>query len=188
MRLGFVTEPLRPDALMIDKNPANGQQPSPETIDFIWDETRGAVDAQLRLVERLDSKAFQSIGVGSALIGLTVLGSGALLAAPPPGRWFVALALAVFFYVLSALFTFLTVNIRRYRHGSRADELWPTMWQENPIAIKHALVADWAESYRHNKGELGRKACFLRAALATMALEAMMIGIAVAWAAWRAST
>ena len=172
---------------MTENGIADRREPSPETIDFIWAETREAVDAQLQLVERLDAKAFQSIGVGSALIGLTALGSGALLTAPPPGRWYWALAFAVFFYLLSALFTFLTVNVRRYRHGSRADELWPTMWQEEPIAIKHALVADWAESYLHNKGELGKKAGFLRAALATMALEAMMIGVTLAWAAWRAA-
>lgn len=158
---------------------------SPETIEFIWGETRGAVDAQLQLVERLDSKAFQSIGVGSALIGLVALGADTLLTAPSLGRWF--LIAAVSFYALSALFTLCTVNIRHYRLGNRAGQLWPTQWQERPLAIKHALVADWAEAYRYNDAELHKKTRTLRVALVMMALETATIGAAIASAMWEAA-
>ncbi len=168
---------------MTERNPGN--QPSPETIEFIWSETRGAVEAQLAVADGLDSKAFQAIGVGTALIGLVALGSGALLAQPSLARWF--LAAAIFSYVMSALFTFFAVNVRRYRLGNRADQLWPTQWQEEPIAIKHALIADWAEAYRYNDAEIRKKTRSLRAALATMALEATMIGAAITAAMWEAA-
>ena len=161
---------------------ASRQPPLPETIEFIWQETHGAVDAQLRLAETLDSKAFQAIGVGSVLIGLVALGTDALLSAAPLSRWL--LLLAVIVYTLSALSTFLTVNVRRYRLGNRADELWPTQWDLAPVEIKHALVADLAEAHRHNRGELRKKTLFLRAALALLAVEAALIGAAITAALW----
>lgn len=161
------------------------QQPLPETIEFIWEETRGAVDAQLRLAETLDSKAFQAIGVGSVLIGLVALGSDILLSAPTLSRWLLPVSVSA--YTLSALFTFLTVNVRHYRLGNRADELWPMRWQFRPVEIKHALVADVAESYRHNRSELRRKTLFLRAALALLAIEAVLIGSAITAALWAAA-
>lgn len=167
------------------EDPASRQQPLPETIEFIWEETRGAVEAQLEFADSLDSKAFQAIGVGTALIGLVAVGAEALLAEPSLARWF--LALAVFFYVLSALFTIVTVSARRYRLGNRAGQLWATRWQFEPIAIKYALAADIAEAYRHNDAVLGHKTRMLRAALAGMALETVMIGAAIAAAMWEAA-
>ena len=163
----------------------NRQYPLPETIEFIWEETHGAVDAQLRLAETLDSKAFQAIGVGSVLIGLVALGADALLSAATLSRWL--LLSAVFAYTLSALFTFLTVNVRDYRLGNRADELWATQWEFNPVEIKHALVADLADAHRHNRGETGRKTLFLRAALALLAVEAILIGATLTAALWTAA-
>lgn len=167
------------------EDPASRQPPLPETIEFIWEETRGAVDAQLRLAETLDSKAFQAVGVGSVLIGLVALGSDALLSAATLSRWL--LLMSVFAYTLSALFTFLTVNVRRYRLGNRADELWPTQWEFNPVEIKHALAADLAEAHRHNRSELGRKTLFLRVALALLAAEAALIGASLTTALWTAA-
>ena len=170
---------------MTEASPAR-QQPLPETIEFIWEETRGAVDAQLEFGDGLDSKAFQAIGVGTALIGLVAVGADALLAEPSLARWF--LALAVLFYVLSALFTIMTVSARRYRLGNRAGQLWATRWQFEPIEIKHALAADIAEAYRHNDTVLEQKARILRAALIAMAVEAVMIGTAIVAAMWEAAS
>ena len=134
---------------------ADRQQPLPETVEFIWEETRCAVGAQLRLAETLDSKAFQAIGVGSVLIGLVALGSDALVSEPALSRWL--LLASVVAYTLSALFTFLTVNVRRYRLGNRADELWPTQWEFNPVEIKHALVADLAEAHSTTEANWERR-------------------------------
>ena len=156
------------------------QHPLPETVEFIWEETRGAVDAQIQRSENLDAKAFQAIGVGSVLIGLVAVGANALLAAPPATRWL--LVAAVVSYALAALFTFLSVNVRRYRLGNRADELWPTRWQFTPLEIKHALAADLSSAYRHNEAELRQKTRWLRAALAAMAVEAILIGTTIAGA------
>ena len=167
------------------EDPASRQQPLPETIEFIWAETRGAVDAQLEFADGLDSKAFQTIGVGTALIGLVAVGLGALLTEPSLARWF--LAPAMVFYVLSALFTVITIGTRRYRIGNRADQLWPTQWEEEPLAIKHALVSDWADAYRFNDGVLHRKTFMLRVALIAMALETVMIGSAIVVVIWGAT-
>ena len=165
---------------------SNRQYPLPETIEFIWAETRGAVDAQLEFADSLDSKAFQAIGVGTALIGLVAVGAEALLAEPSLARWF--LALAVLFYVLSALFTVITISTRRYRLEKRAGQLWATRWQFEPIEIKYALAADIAEAYRHNDRVLGQKTRMLRAALVAMALETLMIGAAIGAAIWEAAS
>lgn len=161
------------------------QHPLPETIEFIWEETRGTVDAQVELGDSLDSKAFQAIGLGTALIGLVAVGSGALLTEPSLARWF--LALAVLFYVLSALFTIVTISTRRYRLEKRAGQLWATRWQFEPIEIKYALAADIAEAYRHNDAVLGQKTRMLRATLVAIALETVMIGVAIVAAMWEAA-
>ena len=161
---------------------ANRRQPLPETIEFIWTETRGAVAAQLRRSENLDSKALQAIGVGSVLIGLVAVGADTLLAAPALSRWL--LPLAILSYTVSAVFTFLTVNVRRYRLGNRADQLWPTQWHSSPLEITHSLVADMAEAAKHNEAELHTKTQFLRASLAALAVEAILIGAAIAVAMW----
>ena len=112
---------------------SNRQYPLPETIEFIWAETRGAVDAQLEFADSLDSKAFQAIGVGTALIGLVAVGAEALLAEPSLARWF--LALAVLFYVLSALFTVITIS---------------TMPRLPATAATNALTAAWLPRSRYS--------------------------------------
>ena len=170
----------------MSESPPDHQQPLPETIEFIWAETRGAVDAQLEFADSLDSKAFQTIGVGTALIGLVAVGAEALLAEPSLARWF--LALAIVSYVLSALATVFTINTRRYRIGNRADQLWPTQWQREPLAIKHALVADWADAYEHNNAVLRLNTRLLRAALTAMALETVMVGSAIVAVIWEAAS
>ena len=154
-----------------------GAAPQPHTLDFIWDMTKGAVEVQLQTVDTLDSKAFQSIGVASVIIGLIALGSQSLREGPELARWFIVAALVA--YTCVGIGAFVALGIRRYRRSLQADHLWPLQWQQSEAAIKHALVADTAEAYKHNKTALRQKARAVRVALAGLVVETAMVGTAV---------
>jgi hypothetical protein len=147
---------------------------SSETLNFLFDYTRGAPERQLEGVASLDGKMVQVFSAASVIIGLGGLSShsGGVAGA-------VFIALAVVAYVFVGLFAFKHLRVRDFRRSLQADELWRHLWHHGVEDIKHSLVDDIARAYTHNKGVIEDKAATLQYALVGVAVEVVFVGCAL---------
>lgn len=147
---------------------------SSETLNFLFDYTKGAPDKQLERVASLDGKMVQVFSAASVIIGLGGLSghSGGVAGA-------VFIALAVVAYVFVGLFAVKHLRVRDFHRSLQADELWRHLWHHRVEDIKHSLVDDIARAYAHNKGIMDDKAATLQRARAAVAVEVVFVGCAL---------
>ncbi len=69
--------------------------------------------------------------------------------------------------------------MRSWRVSGHADALWNDYWDESPRNIKHAIVADAAESVASNRETLRQKAQWLTATQVLLMLEVVSVVVAV---------
>lgn len=87
-----------------------------DALDFIYEHTNASTDAQLTAADGLDSKAFQSLGASSIVLGLSAL-------IPDSGPNWVGyiIVAAVLSYIVVAALVFYAVRIARFRSSLHAD-------------------------------------------------------------------
>lgn len=151
-------------------------QPAPaalqdETLDLLFDLTRGAPDRQLETGVVYDGKVTTLAGAGSVVLGI------AALATEPNQRLTIAAVLAYGVVIAATLYCVWPRPFQVIRH---ADVLWAEHWDSTPRQIKHAVVAQSASSYAANKPVLRRKVRALVVALVAIATESVLIGLQVA--------
>jgi hypothetical protein len=144
-----------------------------DSLDFIFDYTKGAPDIQLEDIASLDNKMVQIFSAASVIIGLGGISSSA---GHPASAWFIAFAVLAYVGVgIAALVHLRGRELRRSRH---ADALWQRLWNHSVTDIKHSLVQDIADAYAHNKTVTKDKAGTLRWALLAAAAEVVLVGCA----------
>jgi hypothetical protein len=145
-----------------------------ETLNFIYDYTKGAPEEQFKDVEALDSKMIQVFSAASVIIGLGGLSqSGGGLAAA------LFILLAVGAYVGVGIAAFQHLRPRNLRRSLQADVMWRMAWQLKVPDIKHSVIKDVAAAYTYNKGVVTDKGSTLQRALFWITTEVVLVGAAL---------
>ena len=145
------------------------------TLDFIYEHTKSATEAQEANGVALDGKGFQLMTAASIVVGIS--GLVTQMGTVPKMAGYLLLG-AVISFILSALLTLLGVRISRFRTSLQADVLWQEYWNLEPKEIKHALVDDISKAYEYNKRKMFQKASFLRWAFILSSVEVALVGAA----------
>jgi len=88
----------------------------------------------------------------------------------------ILLAFALVSYILVALAVFRQIGGRSVRRSLQADSLWLKSWNHDVLDVKHALVADIAEAYKHNKLAMLDKGAVLMWTLRFVVAEVIFVG------------
>ena len=158
-----------------------GTQLNPETLDFIYQHTRDAPEAQMRDVEALDAKMVQVFSAASVVVGLAGLAVSRVEGNTVAASLLMA-ALAA--YMVTTAFALLHLRVRRVRRSFQADALWPDWWDRQPVALKHGLVKDISEAYAFNNGLMRQKRRTLQGALVALGTEVAAIGVFLIYSLW----
>jgi hypothetical protein len=146
--------------------------PCPETVDFIYQHTREALQGQVGQARNLDAKIAQLFAAGTIVLGLA--GTSAL--AKAPGGVVVA---AVVFYGLALVLSAVGIFPMKLRGSDYGETMWLGHWDQSPADIKYAVVTDVAEGSRLNEERLLLKSRLLIGVLVTTGIEAILVGAAV---------
>lgn len=151
------------------------QQPSKETVHFIFEATKDAVERQMRDFEAFDTKMVQIFAAASVIIGLAGFGRATVA-----GGWLVTLLLfgAVLAYLGTAFLAFQHLQPKTVKRVPLSD-LWETHWRREPAQIEYALVEAINEAAVENRPVLDAKASRIRWAVLTTATEVGCVGLAV---------
>ncbi len=165
------------------------------TLDFILEQTHGAVDKQLADYDTMDSKASGVFTIASAVIALAgalvafhssatttvATSSGATITQGSRESWFVIglLVAAVATYSVGALATLLGWRIRALQRADFAMSLWQEYWDDEVPDIKHMIVASIPDILATNARTIQTKANYLSIALTSTAAEVLIVGVAV---------
>ncbi|MEK7354484.1 MAG: hypothetical protein AABZ77_08275 [Chloroflexota bacterium] len=105
-----------------------------DTLDFIFEYTKNAPEAQLKDVEALDSKVIQILSISSVIVGLIGFAIGESDINP---KSLTALIIALAAYMALAILAFVHLKTTSYRRSIQADVLWNTLWAADIKDIKH---------------------------------------------------
>jgi hypothetical protein len=147
--------------------------PAHETLDFILDWGRGALERQLSAADALDAKMAQALAAGSILLGLAASSGadGVVIA--------VFLGLAALAFIVLAIAAVRALWLRRFRAPMAPSQAWRKYWTDEVTTIQWAIVDDTSAAYEENERHLDCKRNALRWALSALAAEAGLIGAAV---------
>ena len=135
----------------------------------------GALERQAQDAASLDSKTVQVFSAATIVVGLA--GAGKVMGATRLDRWLVAAAVGA--YLVAALAAFIELWVRKLRIRDRPSELYRNHWHESPSVLKHHLIKDIARGFPENERKVRRKRNSLRVVLASTAIEAALIGVAL---------
>lgn len=164
----------------------------PETLDFIFEYTKGAADKQLSDVVALDGKANNIFAVSSAVIALagltaavtettTVSSVGVATTSPgSAGAWVTSsLALALIAYGVVAIATLSAWRVRTFQGADFALKLWYEHWDEPVEQVKLMIVAGIPKIVKTNNALIDSKAKWISRAMVATAVEVLAVGSAV---------
>src|SRR5947207_15756003 len=90
-------------------------EPGSDTLDFIYEATKDAPEAQLKDADALNTRAIQIFTAGGVILGLTGLGSAST---PAPEGWVIGLyLLALFSYIVGAFAAFKALHVQTFRRS-----------------------------------------------------------------------
>ncbi|HXF50283.1 MAG TPA: hypothetical protein VNM43_01215 [Dehalococcoidia bacterium] len=157
----------------------SGEQPlRDDTLDLLFSVVKDAPERQLSVLDSLENKIASIFAAASVVVGLAVSEGRGVDSGTGPLSLLIA---AVTAYLAVAFCTFAGLRLVRFRRTLHADALWKFHWQDPPEWIKHALVADAAESYAYNKKVLQNKGFWVLAVMGFAALEVLLVGVALIW-------
>jgi hypothetical protein len=147
---------------------------NPQSLDFIFENTKNGTDSQMRDIEALDAKTIQIFAAGAIVIGLASF-SGRDGGDTVTGLLIAALVTFAGALVASAR----SLWVREYLKTNHTDTLWQDFYNTPPVEIKHALAESAAVAYKHNRELIDSKAGWTQKALVLTGLEAFLVGAAL---------
>lgn len=145
-----------------------------ETLDLLYEHSRGQTTGQIEWSDQLDSKGAQLFAAGSVVVGLAGLGMTG-----DARMTTIVLFIAVVCYVGLAIAAFFLLRVREWFVSGHADILWREHWADSPRDIKHAIVEDAAQAVAHNRALLLEKSRWLLAVQVLLTVEVISVGMAV---------
>jgi hypothetical protein len=165
---------------------------NPDTVQFIVDQTKGAVDKQLADVSALDAKIGSIFAIASGVITITGLSAavGTSVAVGPPGVTTTSTvdpSAAVTGLLVAALFAFGVAAIamlagwwvRDFQGADYAQTLWKEHWDESPAQIRHMIAAGVPEIFEHNHALIQQKTKAISVAIVATSIEVICSGAAI---------
>jgi hypothetical protein len=143
----------------------------PDSTDLIYAATADARTEQLRAADAQDAKATAVFAAATVVIGLAAAGS------QHGTTQSVLVGLAVAAYVVTAVAAVLCLRIRRFSIELAPDYLWNRYWNQEPLAIKHAIIQERGTGFRENEGLLREKTRALKYATVSTAAETVVVGV-----------
>ncbi len=152
--------------------------PRPDTIEVFYDLTKGVLERQIDNARDLDAKILQIFSVATiaaGLAGFSTAGSQAFR-----GNWADAALLALAFAAYAAM-AYVSYQHLKPRRWKRLN--YPAFWNEGQYLkasqVRHSVIAKVVDNYADNQRMLGEKVSTIRLALATTAVEIVLIGAAL---------
>lgn len=146
------------------------ETPKPETVDFIYQHTRTALDGQVGQARGIDGKVIQLIAAATIVLGLAATSAFA----KAPGGVVVAV---VAFYVVALVLSVVEIFPVKMRGSDYGETMWNEHWYRPAREIKLSVVADVADGAKRNANVIRFKAGVLVAVLAATGIEAALIGV-----------
>jgi hypothetical protein len=153
----------------------------PAILQALYNHVKEAPERQLADARDLDSKMVQVFGVASIVIGLAGLSDRGLEGGDAVTA---ILIFALLSYAAAAGFAVLDLWPREFWRSLHADTLWKEYWQDAPEKTQHALVANIASAYEHNRDLLTHKAYLIQRALVATAPRLFLLGLLWLWLGW----
>jgi hypothetical protein len=153
------------------ENP-NVPDANPATVAFVYEHTKDAPQAHVRLISDLDDKAVKTVTAGGAILALVGVANVSKWGLLPFG-----LALASFVVLLT--FALLTLKPRDVHDGYFSETLWPTYWDLRPEEARYAVVAKIAEVSVANRVTIEEKAGRIGRAMGALGVEAAFAALAI---------
>jgi hypothetical protein len=157
----------------VNANHASGFPPG--TLEFLFEHTKGVPDLQVENGDALDGKAAQLFAAGSVVLGLSAT-SGSLSA------YLLVAAVGAYMVVIGG--SFWCLWSRRWRVLQHVDVLWNQYYDMTPDQPRQVIIDEASKAYIANRDVLRSKRRGLFVAFAATATETLMIGVAVAIAAF----
>jgi len=143
----------------------------PQSTDFVWEEARLRLEAQLRQADALDTKAGALLGLHVVAAGFLVSIHGSVIGANRP----VAVAV-IAGLVVSGAFAFLAYRIESYEHRPRPEALW-RLGDLDASDIRLHFLSTRFEALEENRRRLARKARRLAGSLSILAVLALTVAV-----------
>jgi hypothetical protein len=148
------------------------REPEPETLELIFQETRGALAKQFEQIQILNSRAQQLLGFGGLVLGL-------LIGFRPPtlASKYVTLSslggLALFLAVL--LSGGLAWSIVGWRGDPRPRQLWTRyrLWPEG--WLRQQLILNWLDALDANQAAIDAKLRYVRLTQGLLGFEVVYL-------------
>src|ERR1700694_125980 len=144
--------------------------PKPETVDFIYEHTRDALDGQVGQARGIDAKIAPLFAAATIVLGLAATSAFA----KAPSNIVVA---AVVFYVLALLLSAAGIFPVKMRGSDYGETMWTEHRYRPPSEIKLSVVEGVAAGAKHNERRIRIKAYVLVGVLAATGIEAALIGV-----------
>lgn len=149
--------------------------PKPDdTAELIYEHTRSGPTRQVAAADALDSKAFQLLSAATVVLGL-----GAFSRTQHGGTATHLYEAGIASYALAALTAWQIVRVRGFWVVDAADRWWPSHAEADVSLVRGQLLNDLAAAAAYNRAVLRQKAQPLRRLLWFVALEAVLVSIAV---------
>ena len=161
------------------------------TLDFIYEHTKEAPNAQTRDSERLDVKLTAVLAAATAAMAF-----GARL--PRPNKpllpevgfpWTAIPVTDFFFYLAAACWTVIilvtasNLEARQYHRSYQADVLWDQYRDKESDVVKRLVVKDIARAYAYNRDILASKGKAVTLTVRATALEGLFLGLILIFSA-----
>jgi hypothetical protein len=152
--------------------PEPAREPAAETVEFIYQHTRSALDGEIAQARALDGKIAQVFAAATVVIGL----AGATGVTKTPAQLLLAALAAYVVALVATIVALWPVKLRGSDHGGT---LWNEHWDRTPAQIRYSIAEAMPEASKHNVCVIDRKAYSLMAVLGATGLEAALVGVAL---------
>jgi hypothetical protein len=149
-------------------------EPLDETLELIYEQTRGGPARQVAAAEAIDSKAVQVFAAASVVLGL-----GTFAASDLNTLSAVLYALAAAAYLRAGWAALKILRTRSYRVVDSADRWWPSHRLAETVFVREQILNDLASAAAENRQLLDEKGAPLDTLLVATALEALLVAGAV---------
>jgi hypothetical protein len=149
-------------------------EPLPDTVELLYEHTRGGPARQQASADAIDAKAVQIFAAASVVLGLGTLTTADLKGLP---AFLYVLAAAV--YAVAGWAAWHILHCRSLRVVDGADRWWPSHREAETAYVREQLLEDLAGAFTENRRLLDAKSGPLDTLLLATAVEAVLVAAAV---------
>lgn len=151
---------------------------NPQSVEFIYEHTRGAPERQHHDMLDLDGKAAQLMAAASVVLGFAALSAHPKLT-PVGIASAVLTVLALLVYVALVVVALRQIRPVQVSASSFAGTLWDEHWDQPPDEIRHSVVEGIRDAYNKNDRLVKSKSANVGLLIKLAAAQTILVAIAV---------